>query len=118
MTRSTTIYDSGDVVLVRVVFTDLSGAKIRPAIVLSGRSYARRFGDLIVMPLTSQPQSDGRLVLNQWQKAGLLSAGSVKPLIVSVASSDVVRILGRLDPADDPAVQRALHIVVDARWFA
>lgn len=118
MTRSTTSFDSGDIVLVRIAFTDLSGAKVRPALVLSTAAYAARLGDLIVMPLTSQPQPDGQLALREWATAGLLRPTWAKPLIAAVAGRDVARRLGILEPADAVAIRRAIRSMIDGRWLA
>jgi mRNA interferase MazF len=81
-----TSFEAGDVVLVKYPFTDLTTSKKRPAVVLSPRSYSDRFGDLVVMPLTSQPGADQTLALSQWRSAGLLKSSSVKPIIGTVTS--------------------------------
>ena len=50
----TTSYSFGDIVLVPFPFTDQSGAKKRPAIVVSSQVYHRERPDLIIMAVTSQ----------------------------------------------------------------
>jgi mRNA interferase MazF len=52
--------DVGDVVLVRYPFTDLTSTKKRPAVILSPSDYAGRFGDVVVVPLTSRAEQDSR----------------------------------------------------------
>lgn len=47
-------YSFGDVLLVPFPFTDLSGSKQRPAVVVNSARYARERPDLILMPITSQ----------------------------------------------------------------
>lgn len=47
-------YSSGDVVLVPFPFTDQSGAKKRPAVVVSGNRYNASRRDLVIMAITSQ----------------------------------------------------------------
>ena len=76
-----TNYDAADIVLVRYPFTDLTTSKKRPAVILCSRSYIARFGDVVLMPLTSQPESDASLALSQWRVAGLLKPTWVKPII-------------------------------------
>ena len=44
----------GDVVLVPFPFTDQSGAKKRPAVIVSNNRYNARRRDLIIMAITSQ----------------------------------------------------------------
>jgi mRNA interferase MazF len=50
----TTGYRFGDVVLVPFPFTDQTGAKKRPAIIVSSQAYHQRRRDLIIMAVTSQ----------------------------------------------------------------
>jgi mRNA interferase MazF len=50
----TTGYRFGDIVLVPFPFTDQSGTKRRPAVVVSGRRYHTERPDLIIMAVTSQ----------------------------------------------------------------
>jgi len=48
----TTPFDPGTVVLVRFPFTDLTGAKQRPALVLSSRAHQQTQRDLIVAAIS------------------------------------------------------------------
>jgi mRNA interferase MazF len=56
-----TRYEASDIVLVRYPFTDLTTSKKRPAVILSTQLYTDRFGDIVVMPLTSQADPDPAL---------------------------------------------------------
>ena len=49
----TTGYKFGDVVLVPFPFTDQTGAKKRPAIIVSSGAYHQRRRDVIIMAVTS-----------------------------------------------------------------
>ena len=49
------MYEFGSIVLTRFPFTDLSGGKVRPALVIS-RDNARR-SDLVLAFITSKPQA-------------------------------------------------------------
>jgi len=53
---STTIYERGHVVVVNVPFAGHTGAKPRPALVLSTDAFHRKLPDLIVCPISSQPR--------------------------------------------------------------
>ena len=59
-----TSYDTGDIVLVRYPFTDLTTLKKRPAVILSPQTYTDRFGDVVLMPLTGRPEADPSLALS------------------------------------------------------
>jgi mRNA interferase MazF len=50
--------DQGDIVLIPIPFSDLTSTKKRPAIVVSNNAYHVRYADLIVVAMTSNPQSD------------------------------------------------------------
>jgi mRNA-degrading endonuclease toxin of MazEF toxin-antitoxin module len=62
----------GAVVLVRFPFTLLHTTKKRPAVVISPAQYLLRYGDLVVLALTSRTQPEPFLSLRHWQPAGLL----------------------------------------------
>lgn len=85
----------GDVVLVPFPFSDLSGTKKRPALVLAAVSN----GELICTMLTSRQKADRcEHVIAAWREAGL-----IKPTVVRIARlftidrSVVLRKLGSLE---------------------
>ena len=112
-----TNYDAGDIVLVRYPFTDLTTSKKRPAVILSPRTYTDRFGDLVVMPLTSRPEQDASLALSQWRAAGLLKPSWVKPIIGTLTTGLVEKHLGQLSNADEQCIRAALAILLEGRWI-
>lgn len=118
MTKSTTSFEPGDVVLVRFPFTDLSDFKQRPVVVLSPNEYWSLHRDLIVMPITSQQQVDAQLALNDWAASGLLKPSWVKPLLASVTERAVSRALGRLSSSDATSIRHALRLMIDAQWLS
>ncbi len=85
-----------DVVLLPIPFTDLSSAKVRPAIVVGHGSFP---GDLFLVPVTSRVrQSD--FELKHWRKCGLNVASGVKAQIATVDEHLVRMVVGRLSGAD------------------
>jgi mRNA interferase MazF len=104
---NTTDSEFGDVLLVRFPFTDQTGEKRRPAVVVSSRLYLRERADLVLMPLTSQFRS-GRLPqelpIAAWQVAGLVQPSVVKPIFFTLENSLLVRKLGRLAESDRAAL--------------
>jgi mRNA interferase MazF len=69
----------GDVLLVPFPFTDQSGAKKRPAVIVSRSGYHAGRRDLIIMAITSQvrqPLGFGEALVADWQVAGLINFGT------------------------------------------
>lgn len=98
----------GDVVLLPIPFTDLSSRKVRPAVVIGRGSFP---GDLFVVPLTSQiPNCDYPLA--DWQSAGLNVPSGVKAQLATVEERLVLKIVGRLSPADTANLDQHLR-----RWL-
>ncbi len=107
-----TTYRQGDVLLVPYPFTDQSGSKQRPAVVLSGDKYNQTHIDVILAPITSQIRHTPDEVRPvDWQAAGLLKPSVVKPILSSFDVHLVRRRLGVL-PASDRARVRALFAQV------
>ena len=67
-------YSRGDVVLVGFVFSDESGRKLRPAVVVSGPNYHHARQEMVVAAITSNVErrlyGDHRIA--NWRRAGLL----------------------------------------------
>ncbi|NUM48333.1 MAG: type II toxin-antitoxin system PemK/MazF family toxin [Anaerolineales bacterium] len=96
-----TTYRQGDVLLVPFPFTDQSGVKQRPAVVLSGVDYNRTHPDLILAPITSQVTNVlDEILLTDWKSAGLLKPGAVKPVVSSFELTLVRKQLGKLTAKD------------------
>lgn len=75
---TTTGFRFGDIVLVPFPFTDQTGLKKRPAVVVSSDAYHRKRIDVVVMALSSQvlrpPDAVGEVLIAKWQEAGLAQA--------------------------------------------
>lgn len=102
-TTFTMSFEFGDVVLVPFPFTDQSGSKKRPAVVVSDKAVNAALPDVIVMAITSQlrPNRRAREVwLQGWQSAGLLKPSAVKPVISTVERTLVLKKIGALKDED------------------
>ncbi len=101
----------GDVVLVNFVFSDESGRKVRPALVISAPAYQRARGEVIVAAITSNVRR--RLfadhVLADWKAAGLLFPSLATAIVRTVRRTMIDRKLGSLTSADLQAVERHLR---------
>jgi mRNA interferase MazF len=111
----TTVYSFGDVVLVPFPFTDQTGIKKRPAVVVSSDSYQERRHDVVIMAVTSQIRPEpafGEVSVTEWKKAGLLKPSVTKPILASVEKRLVLRKLGRLAEPDRESLRRALSRIL------
>jgi mRNA interferase MazF len=93
----------GDVVLVPFPFTDQSGTKKRPAVVVSSHGYNSYRRDIVIVAIASQvrtPLGFGEAMVGDWQGAGLIKASVLKPVFVTIDQGLVLRVMGRLSPAD------------------
>ncbi len=104
-----TPFKSGTVVLVRFPFTDLSSAKKRPAVIISPDSYSHRYGDVVIIPLTSVNQNDDQLYVSCWEESNLVKPTWVKPLLATISTSLIDRELGQLGKEDASCVHTALQ---------
>lgn len=110
-----THFEFGDVVLVRLPFTDRSGSKQRPAVVVSGAAYGRVRPDVILMAVTSRISSArgyGEIGVEDWRAAGLLKPSAIKPVVFTVEQRLVVRALGRLTERDRVALRKGFRSVI------
>jgi mRNA interferase MazF len=109
-----TSYDFGDIVPAPFPFTDQSGIKKRPAVVVSSAAYNAARLDLILMAVTSQVRPGaafGEVVISDWQKAGLLKPSVIKPVMVTVEKRLIIRQLGRLEASDCTALLKMLPVI-------
>jgi mRNA interferase MazF len=102
-------YTKDDIILVRSPFSDLSGSKIRPAVVVNAEHISQ---DLIIVPLTSKTLSllEGEFILSEWAAAGLKLETAVKRGLYTVDRSLVTRIIGRLTDPDAERLVRSIQM--------
>lgn len=106
-----TTYDRGDVVLVSFVFSEESGAKLRPAVVVSSRAYNGTRQDAIVAAITSNIRRRlfGDHMITGWKEAGLLFPSMVTGIVRTVKRTMIDRKIGSLATADLDAVDQELR---------
>lgn len=105
----------GDVVLVPFPFTDQSGTKKRPAVVVSSQGYNTHRRDIVIMAITSQvrtPLGFGEAMLGDWQGAGLIKESVLKPVFTTIEQGLAVRVMGRLSSADIQALRALVGEVI------
>jgi mRNA interferase MazF len=111
-TRSMTTWRRGDVVLVPIGFTDRSGFKRRPAVVVSSDQYNTQSPDMMIASITGNLQAvrhPGDQLITHWQEAGLLRPSLMQVKIATVETSIVEGRLGRLADVDLAAFDRGLR---------
>lgn len=104
----------GDVVLVRFVFSDESGVKRRPALIVSTVRYHKGRQEVIVAAITSK--TDRLLIgdhkFRSWKEAGLLHPSTVTGIIRTVKEEMISSRLGTATSADFQKVQRNLREIL------
>jgi mRNA interferase MazF len=98
-----------DVILVRYPFSDLSGAKVRPAVVVSAPHSSQ---DIFIVPLTSKtaPLVTGEFLLDDWKSEGLNVTTAVKRGLYTVHQTLIAKTIGRLSLRDAPRLQSSLQV--------
>jgi mRNA interferase MazF len=107
-------YKRGDVVLVRFVFSDESGAKRRPAVIISTNDYHQSRQEMIIAAITSNVDRllAGDYRIANWEAAGLLFPSIATAIIRTIKHSMVERRLGVMLPTDMQAIEKKLREVL------
>jgi mRNA interferase MazF len=106
-------YRRGEVVLVPFPFADARATKVRPALVLSDRSYEAETGNVIVAQITSQAaQFSSDRALRDWREAGLKHPSIVRLKLATLATALVRYSPGAVTPRDLGAVEIALAAIL------
>lgn len=106
-----TSYARGDVVLVSMDFTNRSGSKLRPAVVVSGEEYNRRTPDVLIASVTGNLSAiphPGDHRISEWKAAGLLKPSLAQAKLATVEGSIIRRKLGELGNEDIIAFSSSL----------
>ena len=102
-------YSKSEVILVRYPFSDLSSAKVRPAIIVNASHVSQ---DVIIVPLTSKlsPLLAGEFALADWKAAGLNVASAAKRGLFTIHQSLVIKSIGSLSAADATSLDSSLRV--------
>ncbi len=108
-----TLYNPGDVVLVKFPFTSGSTWKLRPALVILDTGDV----DLLVARITTHSSpTPFDIALIDWRGAGLLAPSNARlHKLATLAKSDIHRALGRLQATDRQGIGEALRRMFD-QW--
>ncbi len=104
-------YSKPSVILIRYPFSDLSGAKVRPAVVVNTPHISQ---DLLIVPVTHRTIGllAGEFVLSDWKGAGLNVPSAAKRGVYTIHQSLVIKVVGQLVPTDVQHLEQSLR-----EWF-
>jgi mRNA interferase MazF len=102
----------GDVVVTMFTYSDLSGAKIRPALVVSRETY-NETGSVVITAISSRPvRNQYELLLRDWQEAGLHIPSKVCAGQLMTVKIGLVKIIGCLSQQDFNNARELLNQVL------
>ncbi len=110
--RTTTVPARGDVSLVPFPFAELTAAKARPAVVVSGGEFFQAEGKIIVAAITSNVKAHGgptNLHLTGWRACGLLRPFVVTSWLATLSPDLVLIRIGALRRDQLRAVESRLR---------
>ncbi len=109
-----TTFKRGDVVLVGFTFSDESGKKLRPTVVVSTFAYHRARQEVVVSAITSNVARRlfGDHLLADWEAAGLLFPSLVTGILRTIKHSMIERKLGSLRRSDRDGFDRELRRIL------
>jgi len=95
-------YKQGDIVLVKVIFSEGSGVKKRPALIISDEYYHNNRQEIIIAAITSNMERilPGDTKIKEWQKAGLKFPSLITGIIQTLKINIIERKLGKLATVD------------------
>lgn len=97
-----TAYSRGDVVLVSFVFSDETGERRRPAVIVSSEAYHKSRQEAIIVAITSRTDRilTGDHLIRDWREAGLLFPSVATGIIRTIKQDMLNRRLGTMSQAD------------------
>jgi len=103
----------GDVVLVPFPFTDQTGTRKRPAVIVSNAAYNQQQRDVVIMAITSRvrPAASHEALIQDWQAAGLLRSSVMKSVIATIEQALIIKHLGTLSARDQAARREGFAVV-------
>lgn len=94
--KSMTGYNPGDVVLVPFPFSNLSGAKKRPALIMAASQR-----ELVCLMLTSSPRGENEIQVRRWKEAGLAKPTVARVhRVFTIEAGLVLGKLGQVEPEE------------------
>jgi mRNA interferase MazF len=110
-------YDRGDVVLVSFIFSDETGEKRRPAVMVSSDAYHKSRQEVIIAAITSRTERVlvGDHVIDDWQGAGLLFPSVATGIIRTMKQDMIAKKLGTMPRSDMQEIEDKLRHALGLR---
>ena len=101
-------YSKNEIVLVRYPFSDLTSAKVRPAVIVNAPHTSH---DVLIVPLTSKTTGllVGEFVLAEWKGAGLNVETAAKRGIFTIHEKLVLKSVGKLLTVDVEKLENSVR---------
>ena len=95
-------YRRGDVIAVPYDYSDLTGGKVRPAVIVSSDAYNLARLDVVAAGISSQVTKAGPYdhILADWATAGLRYPSLIRGRLLTIEQNLIRRTVGRLSQAD------------------
>jgi len=91
----------GDVVKAHFLYADRSGAKIRPALVLSTEKFTKETGDIVLAAISrSSVKNQFEYAIQDWKEANLHFPSKVRVGVVTTIYAQIVKKIGFLSSRD------------------
>lgn len=106
-----TEYNRGDVVLVSFVFSDETGERRRPAVIVSSEAYHKGRQEVIIAAITSRTDRilTGDYLISDWQGAGLLFPSVATGIIRTIKQGMIAKRLGTMPQLDMQEIEGNLQ---------
>ena len=107
-------YETGDVVLIEVVFSERTGSKKRPALVISRKKYHDNRQEVIIAAITSNIERilAGDTPIEYWQEAGLKYPSIVTGILQTIKQNLLMIKIGTLTRDDLQSVEKNINEIL------
>ena len=104
-------YKRGDVVLVRFIFSDETGERQRPAVIVSSDTYHQSRQEAIIAAITSRTDRIlvGDHLISDWQEAGLLFPSVATGIVRTIKQGMIAKKLGIMPLPDMKRIEGNLR---------
>jgi len=108
-------YKRGDIVFVSFGFSEETGFKKRPALIISSDDYHKSREEVIVVAITSNIKRllFGDTKINKWKEAGLIYPSLATGIVRTIKMSMIIRKLGTLSKQDFQTVQKNFRKAIE-----